>query len=146
MRRKTHLILAALLAAPLALAACGDPKSGGDDKPAVGEEADDAAEAGDEDDAAAAGDAAHGAEVYAGTCSSCHGPDAKGMEGLGKDLHNNAFVAERSDQEMLDFLKVGRTATDPLNTTGVDMPPKGGNPALQDQDLLDVVAYVRTLK
>lgn len=146
MRRKTHLILAALLAAPLAMAACGPKQGGDDDMPAAGEEADEGEEADDADDAAAVGDAAHGAEVYAGTCSSCHGPDAKGLEGLGKDLHNNAFVAERSDQEMLDFLKVGRPATDPLNTTGVDMPPKGGNPALQDQDLLDVVAYVRTLK
>ncbi len=144
MRSYRHLLLAALLAAPLALAACDDetPPSS-DDSAAVGEEAEDADA--DTDDVAA-GDATHGAEVYAGTCSSCHGPDAKGMEGLGKDLHANAFVAERSDQEMLDFLKVGRPATDPLNTTGVDMPPKGGNPALQDQDLLDVVAYVRTLK
>lgn len=145
MRTYRHLLLAVLLAAPLALAACGDKaQPSSDDSAAVGEEAED--DDADDADDVAAGDATHGAEVYAGTCSSCHGPDAKGMEGLGKDLHANAFVAERSDQEMLDFLKVGRPATDPLNTTGVDMPPKGGNPALQDQDLLDVVAYVRTLK
>jgi disulfide bond formation protein DsbB len=27
----------------------------------------------------------------------------------------------------------------------VDMPPKGGNPALTDQDLYDVIAFIRTL-
>jgi disulfide bond formation protein DsbB len=95
---------------------------------------------------ASSGDAAAGEEVFAGTCASCHGPDAKGLPGLGKDLHNNQFVAERTDDDMVAFIKVGRPAGDPLNTTGVDMPPKGGNPALTDQDLLNVVAYVRNLK
>jgi hypothetical protein len=28
----------------------------------------------------------------------------------------------------------------------VDMPPRGGNPALSNQDLADVVWYVRTLE
>lgn len=32
------------------------------------------------------------------------------------------------------------------NTTGVAMPPKCGNPSLTDQDLADVVAYLRTLQ
>jgi hypothetical protein len=27
----------------------------------------------------------------------------------------------------------------------VDMPPKGGNPALTDSDLNDITAYIRTL-
>jgi len=95
---------------------------------------------------AAAGDAEDGAEVFAGTCATCHGPDAMGLPSLGKNLHNNAFVAERTDDEMLAFLKIGRPAGDPLNTTGVDMPPKGGNPALSDEDLTNVVAHLRTLK
>jgi disulfide bond formation protein DsbB len=28
----------------------------------------------------------------------------------------------------------------------VDMPPKGGNPALTDQQLLDIVAYIRSIQ
>jgi disulfide bond formation protein DsbB len=96
--------------------------------------------------AAPAGDAALGQTVFTGTCATCHGPDAMGLPGLGKNLHANAFVAERTDEAMVEFLKVGRPAGDPLNTTGVDMPPKGGNPALTDEDLLNVVAYVRSLK
>lgn len=93
----------------------------------------------------ATGDAAAGEEIYSSTCSACHGPDARGLPGLGKDLHNNTFVAGLSDDELVDFLKVGRPAGDPANEAGVDMPPKGGNPSLSDEDLYDVAAYLRTL-
>jgi mono/diheme cytochrome c family protein len=114
----------------MALAACGgsDDGSTATDPPA-----------------SSGGDATAGAEVFAGTCAACHGADATGIEGLGKDLHNNAFVDERTDDEMIAFLEEGRPAGDPLNTTGVDMPPKGGNPSLGEDDLADVVAYLRTL-
>ena len=44
------------------------------------------------------------------------------------------------------FVKTGRPASDPLNTTGVDMPPKGGNPAMTDQQIMDVIAYMRSLQ
>ncbi len=67
------------------------------------------------------------------------------MEGLGKDLTNSAFLAGLSDDELVEFLKVGRRANDPANEAGVDMPPKGGNPALTDGDLYDIVAYLRSL-
>src|SRR5262249_38319697 len=46
----------------------------------------------------------------------------------------------------LDFVKVGRQPWDPLNTTKVQMPPRGGNPMLSDDDLRDIIAYVRTLQ
>jgi hypothetical protein len=39
----------------------------------------------------------------------------------------------------------GRSTTDPANTTGVDMPPKGGTPSLSDEDLTDI-NYLRTLQ
>lgn len=92
------------------------------------------------------GDPANGKAKFATTCTSCHGQDAKGMQGLGKDLHNNAFIRGISDAEAVAFLKKGRQASDPLNTTKVDMPPKGGNPALSDTDLADIVAFLRTLE
>jgi mono/diheme cytochrome c family protein len=66
------------------------------------------------------------------------------MPNLGKDLTTSDFVKGKTNPEMVEFLKVGRPASDPLNTQGVDMPPKGGNPALTDADLLNIVAYVRT--
>ena len=46
----------------------------------------------------------------------------------------------------MEFIKVGRDPSDPLNTTDVAMPPKGGNPALDNDDLYDIVSYIRTLQ
>ncbi len=91
------------------------------------------------------GDAAHGAELYTATCASCHGPDAKGLPNLGKDLTAGDFMASTSDADLVAFIKVGRDGSDPANSTGIAMPPKGGNPALTDADLVDIVAYLRTL-
>lgn len=140
-------VLVLLLGVAVGATACGSqPQPGaGAGSDTAGEPAvEDAGQAGGE--VAMAGDPVAGAEVYAKTCSACHGPDARGLEGLGKDLHSNQYIADLSDEEAVDFLKVGRPSGDPLNTTGVDMPPKGGNPALDDEDLLNVVAYVRSLK
>jgi disulfide bond formation protein DsbB len=92
------------------------------------------------------GDATAGQAAYTATCVACHGPDAKGVTGLGKDLTTSQFLNERTDEEMLAFLLAGRPASDPLNTTGVDMPPKGGNPAMTEDDLKNIVAYLRTLQ
>jgi disulfide bond formation protein DsbB len=88
---------------------------------------------------------ASGAKLYGTTCIACHGPDARGMKGTGKDLTTSEFIQRNDDDAMLAFLKKGRNPGDPLNTTGVDMPPKGGNPALSDDDLLDIISYVRAL-
>lgn len=91
------------------------------------------------------GDAKKGEAVFIGTCSACHGPDAKGLPGLGKDMTISTFIKGMTDDEFFKFVHVGRPASDKLNTTGVDMPPKGGNPALTEQDLANVIAYIRTL-
>jgi len=102
--------------------------------------------------AAAGGDAdlaafiAGGAKVFAATCAACHGPTGKGLKGLGKDLVANEFVTKNDDDKLLAFIKRGRTPGEPDNTTGVAMPPKGGNPALSDDDILDVIAYLRSLQ
>jgi disulfide bond formation protein DsbB len=92
------------------------------------------------------GDAAAGKTAYLSTCVACHGPEAKGVTGLGKDLTTSAYVQEKTNTEMVDFVKTGRPASDPLNTTGVDMPPKGGNPALTDADILNIVAFLRSIQ
>lgn len=95
---------------------------------------------------AAGGDAGAGAGVYSSTCQACHGSDGVGIDGLGKALAASVFVQSLSDDELATMIQVGRDTSDPANTTGVAMPPKGGNPALSDTDLQDVVAYVRTLQ
>ena len=61
-------------------------------------------------------------------------------------MTSSAFIASNSDDEMLVFVKTGRPVTHEDNTTGVDMPPKGGNPALTDEQILDIIAYIRTLQ
>jgi disulfide bond formation protein DsbB len=92
------------------------------------------------------GDADAGKEQYDMLCIACHGPGGEGIEGLGKPFTTSEFLRERSDEEMVEFVKTGRPMSDPLNTTGVDMPPKGGNPALTDDQILDIIAFVRTLQ
>jgi disulfide bond formation protein DsbB len=135
--KKTFLILSLLVVLSI-LAACG----GGGSEPAP------AAQPAAQQPTAqpiAQGDPAKGKESFA-TCAGCHGMDAKGIAGLGKDMTTSEFIASQTDEQLLAFLKVGRPASDPLNTVGVDMPPKGGNPALSDAQLLDIIAYMRSLQ
>jgi len=102
--------------------------------------------------AAAGGDAelaeyiAHGTKLFVASCAACHGRDAHGMLNLGKDLVTSEFAKKLDDDALLAFLKKGRDPSDPLNTTKVGMPPKGGNPALSDDDLLDIIAFLRSIE
>jgi disulfide bond formation protein DsbB len=89
---------------------------------------------------------ASGRTLFLGTCMSCHGPRGEGLPGQGKSLVANEFVGSLDDAKLLDFVKLGRQPWDPLNTTKVQMPPRGGNPMLSDGDLRDIVAYVRSLQ
>lgn len=94
---------------------------------------------------ASLGDSAKGEEEYNKLCIACHGPGGAGVEGLGKPFTTSEFVLNSTDEELLAFVKVGRPISDPANTTGVDMPPKGGNPALTDDQILDIIAYIRSV-
>ena len=89
--------------------------------------------------------AARGEEIFNSTCIACHGIGGVGIEGLGKPLTTSTFVAGLTDAELLAFLIVGRTETERLNTTGMLMPPRGGNTALTDADLANVVLYLRAI-
>jgi disulfide bond formation protein DsbB len=80
------------------------------------------------------------------SCAACHGPTGEGIPGLGKDLTSSEFVSGKTDAELVSFIKVGRDPSDPLNTTGIAMPPKGGNPALSDEDLFNILAYIRSIQ
>jgi disulfide bond formation protein DsbB len=93
-----------------------------------------------------AGDPAAGQVLFSEICVTCHGPDGRGLPGLGKNLVSSDFVAAQSDPVLVAFITAGRDPDDPLNTTGVRMPPKGGHPALSEQDLYDIVSYLRQLQ
>jgi disulfide bond formation protein DsbB len=124
MKSKFLTLLALTLLVTLILAACG-----GSAEPTYSAE-----------------DVALGGDLFVGTCSACHGPDAKGLPNLGKDLTTSEYVRDSSDDELVTLLREGRPTGHELNTTGVDMPPKGGNPSLNDDDLLALVAYVRSIQ
>jgi len=102
--------------------------------------------------AAAGGDAElaeilkSGIKLFNATCIACHGPEGVGVQGNGKALQKNDFVKSLKDDDLLAFIKSGRAPSDPKNTTGIQMPPKGGNPALSDDDILDIIEYLRTLQ
>jgi len=117
-------LLALTLAVGLVLVGCGSDDSGGD---------------------SASGDGGEGEALYSATCASCHGPDATGLDGLGKDISGTAFVVDTSTDELVALVKAGRPSSDPDNTTGIDMPPKGGNPSLSDEDLAAIVVYLKSL-
>lgn len=132
--RKTIVSLLVMFVLALALAACG-----GSDIPA-------STSSPSTSESMKAGDAAKGAALFSKTCQACHGEGGVGVEGDGKSLATSEFVAGLSDAEFIAFVKYGRSSGDPLNTTGLDMPPKGGNPALNDAQIVDIIAYIRSLQ
>ena len=89
---------------------------------------------------------ARGEVLYRQSCQTCHAPDGGGVPGLGNSMVDNEFIQSHTDEELIAFIKLGRPASDPDNLTGVDMLPYGGNPSLTDQDLQDIVAYLRSLQ
>jgi cytochrome c oxidase subunit 3 len=90
-------------------------------------------------------DLAKGKELWMGTCRACHGVNGEGIPGQGKDIRGSDFIRGKTDKDLVSFIKVGRMPFDPLNTTGIQMPPRGGNPMLKDEDLAHIVAFIRTL-
>jgi mono/diheme cytochrome c family protein len=87
-----------------------------------------------------------GYELYVSSCSACHGQGAEGIEDLGLPLTTSGFVRGTSDADLVRFIKSGRASWDANNSTGIDMPPKGGNPAFSDDQLQTIVEYIRALQ
>ncbi len=96
--------------------------------------------------ALSASGAQSGQVLFEAHCASCHGLEAQGIAGLGQDLTASQFLADKTDDEIVAFIKVGRDAKDPLNTNGITMPPKGGVDSLTDEDLYAIVAYLGLLR
>jgi len=84
-------------------------------------------------------------QLYLASCASCHGVNGEGVDGSGKSLAESDFVASKTGTELMRFVKQGRPVWDAQNTTGIDMPPKGGNPALTEDELEQIIAHVRAI-
>jgi len=86
----------------------------------------------------AKGDAAAGAELYAGTCASCHGEKGEGKEGPA--LANPRFLAAATDTYLAETIRRGRRNT--------SMPAFGSaspqHRVLDDREIAAVVSFVRT--
>ena len=98
------------------------------------------------DDARREADAAFGQMLFASNCTACHGPRGHGMPRQGPSLRESKFIAEHSDRQLIAFLRQGRSPADPASLMGMLMPPRGGNRALDDPALADVVMFIRELQ
>jgi disulfide bond formation protein DsbB len=130
------ILTTALVSGALVLAACGG-SGAATEAPAVSAEA--------QKYVGLTPNVENGKKQFDATCTACHGPTGEGITGLGKSLVESEWTKTQGDADLALFLSKGRPTNDPLNTTGIDMPPKGGNPALKDQDLVDIVGYLRTI-
>jgi mono/diheme cytochrome c family protein len=153
-KRMFYLVVALLVFSVIGLAACGGREAEQTvvETGPVGEVEEPVAETGSGGEAEEAvaetgsgGDVQAGQQLFVSSCSSCHGPEGRGVPGLGNDLTTSDFVAGLSDSELVAFINEGRPPDHPDNTTGIAMPPKGGNPSLSDEDLADIVAYIRSI-
>lgn len=94
------------------------------------------------------GDVALGRRVYDGKaggamCSTCHGPQAKGVPGLGPDLTDNTWLhGDGSVVFLRDIIRTG--VTKPKKSAAV-MPPNGGG-NLNAAHIEAVAVFVRSLQ
>lgn len=132
MRRNLALV-AVTAAFALLLAGCGGGGSSGgaQPQPPAGQE--------QQGQQATAGDPGRGKQVYDTNCATCHGPKGEGVTGLGPNMasaNGQPPVRERlSEADHLNTVRKGRPEKNMPTWEGV----------LQEQQILDVVAYERSL-
>jgi len=90
--------------------------------------------------AGADGDLGRGEILYEGNCARCHGEDARGTDQGPPFLHPFYRPAHHSDAA---FFSAVRNGVRPHHWNFGSMPPI---PGLSDQDIADIVAYVRSLQ
>lgn len=95
---------------------------------------------------AVAGDAAKGKEIYDQLCWRCHGrlgksdgPVSSAMEPRPRDLTAQVYMGKISDDELLAVIKEGGAAV------GKSPAMMAFKEALSDDDIRDVIAFIRTL-
>jgi disulfide bond formation protein DsbB len=109
-------------------------------------EGDAATVAGAGDGTAAPTHAQVGRSSYLQSCAACHGALGQGMPHQGPDLRRSRFVAERDDAQLATFVRGGRMPNDRYSIMQMFMPPSGGNPALKESDVRDIISHIRQLQ
>ena len=78
-------------------------------------------------------------KLYLQNCMVCHADDGSGaMPGV-SDLTENKAWSAISERLLLDKLKKGIQR----DGASINMPAKGGNPNLTDNDLKEIIRYMR---
>ncbi len=93
--------------------------------------------------AVAGGNPADGEQAFESICSSCHG--AVGITEIpGIPVFANGERMDKTDDQLKNSIRTG--VNNPNNPGGMVMPPFGGGPVLDEKQLSDVIAYIRSLK
>lgn len=94
---------------------------------------------------AALSHAAPASENWENHCTKCHGPDGKGQTKMGKKLHLKDYTDAKVQTEMKD--------EDIINVISQGITDKAGKekmkayrPELSDEEIKDLLAYVRKFK
>lgn len=79
-----------------------------------------------------------GGRIFQRTCSTCHGPDGRGIQRLGlikppRDLTQSEFHAQFTDQQLREVIRYGKG----------QMPAFGG--LMADEDIGHVLTFIRSL-
>jgi len=83
---------------------------------------------------------AAGQAIYAQTCIACHGANGKGTIPGVADLTDRQGALAKPDVELLTSISEGFQSPGSM----LAMPANGGNPALTEEDVSAVLAYLRT--
>lgn len=83
-----------------------------------------------------------GQDIYKQTCIACHGADGKGTLPGAPDFTNAKGPLRQSDEVLI------KRVTEGFKSPGspMAMPAKGGNAALTDADIVEVIRYLRKFR
>ena len=86
------------------------------------------------------------AQLYALHCGSCHGPDGTGLPNMAPPLYQSEYIA--GDPKIMTLISL-QGMKGPITVQGqtydfaAPMPGYKDNPQLSDQDLADVLSFIR---
>ena len=94
---------------------------------------------------AAEGDAAEGKTQFQNICASCHGPEGKGdgvaaaaLDPKPRDLGSAEIMSKMTDEHLFKVIKEGGASV------GLSPMMAAWGGVLNDQQIWDVIAYIRT--